>query len=58
MAKPGYAIECDCFPPSQLRSTFELKRWQGMYLAGQINGTTGHGGPASARRLTTPERFT
>lgn len=42
MIRPGYAVEYDYFPPSQLKLTFETRAVDGLFLAGQICGTSGY----------------
>ena len=42
MTRAGYAIEYDYFPPTQLRPSLEVRHIEGLFLAGQVNGTTGY----------------
>jgi len=42
MARPGYAVEYDFFPPDQIQRTMESKYIEGLYFAGQVNGTSGY----------------
>ena len=42
MTRPGYAIEYDYFPPTQLLASLEVRSMPGLFMAGQINGTTGY----------------
>lgn len=42
MFRPGYAIEYDYFPPTQLALSLETHRIKNLFFAGQINGTTGY----------------
>ena len=42
MFRPGYAIEYDYFPPTQLHQSLETKKIENLFFAGQINGTTGY----------------
>tara|TARA_A100001011_G_scaffold388312_1_gene467684 strand:- start:44 stop:1783 length:1740 start_codon:yes stop_codon:yes gene_type:complete len=42
LLRPGYAIEYDFFPPSQVKATLETKNVSGLFFAGQMNGTSGY----------------
>ena len=42
LMRPGYAVEYDFFPPTQLHATLETKLVEGLYFAGQVNGTSGY----------------
>lgn len=66
MLRPGYAIEYDYFPPYQIRRSMETKVTEGLFFAGQINGTTGYeeaacqglmAGINAARKVQDKEEF-
>ena len=52
MLRPGYAVEYDFFPPSQLRHTLETKSVSGLFFAGQITGVEGYMGNIATGLLT------